>query len=183
MATQRQIEANRRNSQLSTGPRTAAGKAICRMNALKTGVFAKLHVVRGENPADLRTLVHEYIDHFLPANREEQALVTTLIKTEWRLRRYHLSEMRLWNRALKRLPSCVPEDLALGQAFAREARHFLRLDCVLAAARRRYKHAHDELYRLRSLRRPAVTPPAPRPAPRPVVLAYVPTVEQGLLLQ
>lgn len=32
-----QIEANRRNSQLSTGPRTPEGKAISRFNALKTG--------------------------------------------------------------------------------------------------------------------------------------------------
>jgi hypothetical protein len=36
--TPARIEANRRNAQKSTGPRTARGKAQVRFNALKTGV-------------------------------------------------------------------------------------------------------------------------------------------------
>ena len=36
MATTLQIEANRRNAQNSTGPRTDQGKAVSRFNALKT---------------------------------------------------------------------------------------------------------------------------------------------------
>jgi hypothetical protein len=41
MASERQIAANRRNAHLSTGPRTAAGKARSRRNALKEGLTAK----------------------------------------------------------------------------------------------------------------------------------------------
>jgi len=41
MATLRQIEANRRNSELSTGPRTEEGKARSSQNALKHCVYAK----------------------------------------------------------------------------------------------------------------------------------------------
>src|SRR5664279_5507564 len=36
MATKSQIQANRRNANLSTGPRTEQGKAVSRMNALQT---------------------------------------------------------------------------------------------------------------------------------------------------
>ena len=53
MATEKQIEANRRNSQLSTGPRTDAGKSISRMNALKSGLHAVSHVIRSEDPKAL----------------------------------------------------------------------------------------------------------------------------------
>jgi hypothetical protein len=42
MATARQIEANRRNAQKSTGPRTAAGKARSARNALKYGPMPRL---------------------------------------------------------------------------------------------------------------------------------------------
>src|SRR5581483_10830012 len=49
MSTLRQIEANRRNSQLSTGPRTPEGKAVSRFNALKSGVNAKAQVIPGED--------------------------------------------------------------------------------------------------------------------------------------
>ena len=39
MATQRQLEACRRNGRLG-GPKTAAGKAVARLNARKHGIFA-----------------------------------------------------------------------------------------------------------------------------------------------
>ena len=42
MATAAQIEANRRNAQMSTGPKTAAGKAKASLNALKHGERAKV---------------------------------------------------------------------------------------------------------------------------------------------
>ncbi|HUN67552.1 MAG TPA: hypothetical protein VMU46_02065 [Burkholderiales bacterium] len=40
MTSPRRIEANRRNARASTGPRTAAGKARARMNALRHGLAA-----------------------------------------------------------------------------------------------------------------------------------------------
>ena len=43
-----QIEANRRNAQQSTGPRTEAGKAISSRNALKSGLFTAQDFVRPE---------------------------------------------------------------------------------------------------------------------------------------
>ena len=42
MASDRQIAANRRNSQRSTGPRTAVGKARVRRNALRHGLAATI---------------------------------------------------------------------------------------------------------------------------------------------
>jgi hypothetical protein len=41
MASQAQIDANRRNSQRSTGPKTEAGMARAALNALKDGSHAR----------------------------------------------------------------------------------------------------------------------------------------------
>ena len=51
-----EIEANRRNSQLSTGPRSPEGKAVSRFNALKSGINAKAEVIRGEDAAELANI-------------------------------------------------------------------------------------------------------------------------------
>ena len=41
MTSERQVAANRRNASLSTGPRTAAGKAVVAQNALRHGMLSR----------------------------------------------------------------------------------------------------------------------------------------------
>ncbi|MBV8906442.1 MAG: hypothetical protein JOZ22_22610, partial [Acidobacteriia bacterium] len=49
MATDGQIEANRRNAQKNTGPRRPEGKAAVRFNNLRHGLRAKTIFLPGEN--------------------------------------------------------------------------------------------------------------------------------------
>ena len=49
MTTERQRAANRRNAERSTGPRTAAGKAAARLNALRHGLAASPSLEPGAN--------------------------------------------------------------------------------------------------------------------------------------
>ena len=44
----KQVAANRRNAQKSTGPRTAAGRAVSKVNALKHGILSTQMLVRGQ---------------------------------------------------------------------------------------------------------------------------------------
>ena len=48
MSSQAQTDANRQNSQKSTGPRSIEGKAASSRNALKTGLFAASETIRGD---------------------------------------------------------------------------------------------------------------------------------------
>src|ERR1035438_46560 len=80
MATQQQIQANRANAQLSTGPRTEQGKAISRMNALKTGIDARNEAAAGEDPSALATLAAQHDREFQPLGVVERFLVDILIR-------------------------------------------------------------------------------------------------------
>ncbi len=78
MTTQKQIEANRRNSPRSTGPRTRTGKAASKMNAMKHGLLAADFVVRGEDPAEFASVLESLIDEFQPQGPLEEQLVEML---------------------------------------------------------------------------------------------------------
>ncbi|MBI1895265.1 MAG: hypothetical protein HYS04_01825, partial [Acidobacteria bacterium] len=65
--TPRQLAANRRNAQSSTGPRTLEGKAASRFNALRHGLAAECPVIPGENAALYETLRDAFLDQYRPA--------------------------------------------------------------------------------------------------------------------
>ena len=87
MSSQLQIEANRRNSQKSTGPRTTAGKVVSSQNALGSGIYAESETIRDENASTLDALAAVYHDRFHPAAPEQRCLVGILVHSEWTLRR------------------------------------------------------------------------------------------------
>src|SRR5437764_12517018 len=87
MATLKQIAANRKNAQLSTGPRTDHGKAVSRLNALVTGIDAQSECIPGEDRAALNALAAEYDRQFEPMGLVERFLVDILIHDDWIIRR------------------------------------------------------------------------------------------------
>ena len=133
MATPAQIEANRRNARKSTGPSSAAGKAVTRFNGLKTGIHAESQVIPGEDPAELEALAANYREQFQPATPLEFFLVDAIVNGDWQLRRLRKLEARLWEREFS-----GPVDEPLGPALTRLHR---RID----AAERSYYRALKEL--------------------------------------
>ncbi|MBN2313735.1 MAG: hypothetical protein JXM79_07375, partial [Sedimentisphaerales bacterium] len=87
MATQAQIQANRRNAQKSTGPRTAEGKAAVAKNATQHGLFARDSVVISENQAQFDALREEMFAELSPAGAMEVILANRIVSLTWRLRR------------------------------------------------------------------------------------------------
>src|SRR5712691_2184186 len=97
MSTDAQINANRLNSQKSTGPISPEGKARSSLNALKSGIDACSHIIPGEDQAELEALTADFLLHFHPSDPNQLALVDTLISAEWTQRRLRRIEARLWN--------------------------------------------------------------------------------------
>src|SRR5215831_16050925 len=95
MPTLKQIEANRRNAGLSTGPRTEAGKAASSRNALKSGIYSNREVLPDEDPAELEALKQEYHGHLQPVTPDERDLVDDLVSYTWLKRRFRRMEALL----------------------------------------------------------------------------------------
>jgi hypothetical protein len=93
------LKANRANAALSTGPRTAAGKAVSRLNSLKHGIFAQEAVNAIIEGPEARAMFEQMLDglaeEFEPATRFECIVVERIAACLWRLKRV----LRLENRA------------------------------------------------------------------------------------
>jgi hypothetical protein len=77
MATAAQIEANRRNSKRSTGPKSDEGKGRVRRNAIKHGLaaFTIVPVLPDEDPNGLEERINRYTNSLQPGNEAEYDLV------------------------------------------------------------------------------------------------------------
>ena len=154
MATDKQIDANRLNSQLSTGPRSDDGKAVSRFNALKHGLDARSHVIPGEDAAEFESLGERYYTQFLPEGPAEEMLVRTMVESDWLGRRYAAVETAL----IAGTVGAADPKIALPDLFGKiTAKHnalphvFRRRD----AAKRDWFRALKELQRLQKERRAA----------------------------
>jgi len=91
MTTEKQVEANKQNALVSTGPATSEGKAIVAQNAVKHGIFAKdLIITTGDGKEDVqeyRELLDGLIISLNPVGQMECLLVEKISVDYWRLRR------------------------------------------------------------------------------------------------
>jgi hypothetical protein len=87
-----QIEANRRNAQQSTGPRTEAGKKTSSLNALRHGLTSRIVVLPTEDLAAYQTFSAEFLVDLAPETFAERQYAQTIIDTQWRLNRVRALE-------------------------------------------------------------------------------------------
>jgi hypothetical protein len=87
MTSLRKLEANRRNAQASTGPRTEEGKRTSRRNALRHGLAAETVIDGLEDSEDYRGFEAAVIADYDARNAVERELVLRLASLLWRLRR------------------------------------------------------------------------------------------------
>jgi hypothetical protein len=87
MTSLRQIEANRRNSHKSTGPRTEDGKRQSRRNALRHGLCAETVIEIVEDIEDYQGFEAAIIADYDAQTAVERELVLRLASLLWRIRR------------------------------------------------------------------------------------------------
>jgi hypothetical protein len=86
MTSQRKADSNRRNAQLSTGPRTPIGKNNMRWNALKDGFFAKaLHFSENDHD-DFDALKGGLWEQFDPRTPLQRLAAEKIVCSAWRVR-------------------------------------------------------------------------------------------------
>jgi hypothetical protein len=154
MATLKQFEANRRNAQKSTGPKTPEGKAAVSMNSLRHGLRARTVVLPGENPEEFHQLCGDLEVEWHPQSRTEQFYVEQMAVSQWKLTRMEVGESAIFQE-VEGSATKLPLLDRLWQAEARMERS--------------YSRAQRELERLQTSRRDQVQPPEePSPAPQPV---------------
>src|SRR6185503_1816054 len=87
MSSFRQIEANRRNARLSTGPVTEEGKRRSRQNALRHGLTAETVIDALEDAEDYAAFELAVTAGYDAPSAVERELVLRLASLLWRLRR------------------------------------------------------------------------------------------------
>ena len=96
MLTEKQLEANRRNAELSTGPVTDEGKAIVSKNRVSHGLLSKDVVLPGmeqfENVEDFKQLKESLEEYWQPEGVMEESLCEDLAIQWWRMRRLYRHE-------------------------------------------------------------------------------------------
>ena len=169
MSSLRQIEANRRNAQKSTGPTSVTGKAVSSMNALKTGVHAKSLVLPSEKLADLEQLIDEYYESHNPTTPEARSLVDDLIYGEWLKRRLRAAETQIW--AYDHQENYRPDPkYPLGQTAASRGKAFAQLQWRMECTRRASRQALQDLQQPQAETKPEpVAEPPVESAPKPSV--------------
>jgi hypothetical protein len=95
-ASDRRLRANRANAARSTGPRTKAGKAATRLNALRHGLAASSHYQAGAD-REIETLARAIVG--AQEGSELLALARRVAGAELRLRRVRSAQMFLVNTA------------------------------------------------------------------------------------
>jgi len=87
MSSLRQIEANRRNARLSTGPVTDEGKRRSRQNAVRHGLTAETVITSLEDAEDYAAFEMAITAEYDAESAVERELVLRLASLLWRLRR------------------------------------------------------------------------------------------------
>ena len=188
MSSQLKIEANRRNAQLSTGPKTPEGKAKVATNSCTHGLCSRNAILPEEDPAEFQALLAGFLSEFQPASAREESHVRELASAEWRLRRIVRLETGIFVSAMEKVreyercrntapsPDRTPEEQRydqntrlLGLAFRQHSggEAFTKLTRYENSIRRAYYKALKELKSPPPPRNTKMTKQSQTPEPEP----------------
>ena len=154
----KQKEANRRNAQHSTGPKTPEGKAAIRFNALTYGLRTRATILERENAAEYSQLWDELEADWQPQTRTERCYLETMVTSQWLLKRVAQSESRIYD--------CIEFGEERFKMLAYVAKQRAQLERSFTSALRELRQLQKERQARQS--QPAQTNPTPQPpAPDP----------------
>ena len=93
-------ESSRINGAKSRGPVTPEGKQRSSLNAVRHGLFAKVHCLTNENQGLLKELLQDYLTRLQPTDMVELRLVEQVALAAFRLERMVSNETALFDREM-----------------------------------------------------------------------------------
>jgi hypothetical protein len=163
LPSERRLAANRANAQLSTGPRTEAGKTISSVNAVKSGLTGRTVLLPSDDVEAYKAHIARFEKTLAPVGDQEKYLVQSLADTQWRLDRIPNLEAGMF--ALGRLRHAElfaeQENLPLRRAMidahilVEDAKHLKNLHLQESRLLRRYQQDLKELKELQAERKKA----------------------------
>src|SRR5271165_6686347 len=93
MTTEAQREANKRNAQHSSGPKSDAGKRKSRQNALKHGLTAKvIELLPGESHEDYDHRIDAFVADYPNLTASQMVIIKRIVSADWKLDRLDQSQ-------------------------------------------------------------------------------------------
>jgi hypothetical protein len=149
MASPAQILANRENAQLSTGPKTEAGKKASSRNSSRHGLTGTQIVMPGEDASAYEELREGLHFAHNPANDPERILVDQIAANGWRLMRAQRVEAAFLSKLAEGSDN---PDGAIAAAFLERPKDLARIARYVTAASNAYYKALSELSKLQKAR-------------------------------
>jgi hypothetical protein len=156
----RRVEANRTNAQRSTGPRTDEGKAVSKLNAVKTGLTGRTVLLPEDDVERYEAHLASWQAEFKPVGPRENALVQSIADAHWRLDRITRLEFALYAQGrVQFAEQFAAHDVALQpqliemQTFLAYERPLRNLTLQETRIRRQRERDEAEFFRLQEQRR------------------------------
>ena len=159
MASAEQIEANRSNSKLSTGPSTPEGKRVAAQNATKLGFWSKNILMPSESKSDFDAFEEAILADMKPVGAVEALLAHEVVACAWRLRRVRQVEAEILGEQIVAEKKSVT---TLGRAYLNDCRGLGSLSKLArdeSRVERSMYRAYHELQRLQAARAGHYVPP------------------------
>jgi len=118
----KQLDANRRNAQNSTGPRGEAGKKIASHNSLRHGFTGKVNLLTPENREAHEKFCNELIECLKPETPMEQQFAHSIAEDSWRLNGLRAAENNILAEAAAYSRTEIEEAVNTAHAFIDHAK-------------------------------------------------------------
>jgi len=164
MPTPLQIDANRRNSQHSTGPRTEAGKAVSRTNSIRNCYTGQVSLMPEADRLAHRAFCQPLIADLSPVGPLETQYAQLIATAHWRINRWTANEENIFALALLKPEGASESDpgteddgiaaaIARAQAFLNNAKRFGLFSLYIQRATREIERNMKALKELQTERK------------------------------
>jgi hypothetical protein len=187
----KQLQANRRNAQLSTGPRTEEGKARSSMNGFKHEWLGLSTIMTAEDSEAMFEFVREYVKDLDPLGAVEIQTARTLAMDNWRLNRIKAVEENIfaWGYQMEPGMKChaevvqVENALTHATSYIHYADRINKISLYESRLNRIIARNTELLNKRQAERRNRVGQPAVAPIAEPVAQTAAATAQQNQTLK